>query len=164
MGRTDFTDVQHIRERSETASRLEFLIGEHVEAFGSFSRLSDFQHVSRHQMGRGAPTAGTYFGVTGAGGKARALPTALCLVVTPTRVVATSDPGGAPDAPREEVVGAWDRATTSVEVGDRQEEEALRDTGVTVTLHLLDEDRPVQLESFDPGSDDNDEILRLLRQ
>lgn len=92
------------------------------------------------------------------------MPTALCLVVTPTRVVATSDPGGAPGAPQEEVVGAWDRATTSVEVGDRPEEEDLRDTGVTVTLHLLDEDRPVQLESFDLGSDDNDEILRLLRQ
>lgn len=164
MGRTDFVDVERTRVKSETAARLEFLVGEHVEAFGSFTFLSDFQHISRHQMGLGAPNVGNFFGLAGAGRSARAMPTALYLVITPTRVLATSDPGQARGATRDRVFGAWDRATTSIEIEDRPPDGDSGNAGSKVTLHLIDEDRPVQLESFDGGSDANQEILTLLRR
>jgi hypothetical protein len=164
MGRTDFIEVQHTRAQAETAARLEFLLGEHVEAFGFFTHLGDFQHISRHQMGLGSPAAGSFFGLPPAGRKARAMPTALCLVLTPTQVVATTDPDGAPGPTEDRVLGAWHRATTSFEVGDRQGDSDPSEPGVRVTLHLLEEDRPLELESLDRGSDDNDQILTLLRE
>jgi hypothetical protein len=164
MGRTDFIDVQHTRVKAETAARLEFLLGEHVEAFGFFTHLGDFQHVSRHQMGLGAPASGSFFGLTAPGRKARTMPTALCLVLTPTQVVATTDPDGAPGVSEDQVLGAWHRATTSFEVGDRPADGEPTDAGVRVTLHLLEEDRPLELESVDRGSDENDQLLALLRE
>jgi hypothetical protein len=160
MGRTD--SVQQSPSKSERTAWLEFIIGEHVEAFGFFAHLSDFQHISRHQMSRGAPAAGMPFGPAGRGKKARALPTAMYLVLTPTRVLATSDPARAHGASADGVFGAWDRATTYIEVGDAPAAGDL--TGTRVTLNLLDEDRPVHLESFEGGPEDNDEILTLLRR
>jgi hypothetical protein len=160
MGRTD--SVQQSPTKSERAAWLEFIIGEDVEAFGFFTRLSDFQHISRHQMGLGAPASGMSFGLGGPGRKARALPTAMYLVLTPTRVLATSDPARAHGASADGVFGAWDRATTSIEVGDAPAAGDL--SGTRVTLNLLEEDRPVDLESFDGGPENNDEILMHLRR
>ena len=160
MGRTD--SLQHSPLKSERAAWLEFIIGEPVEAFGFFTHLSDFQHPSRHQMSLGAPAPGRSFGLGSPGRKARALPTAMYLVLTPTRVLATSDPARAHGASADGVFGAWDRATMSIEVGDAPAAGDL--SGTRVTLNLLDEDRPVHLESFDDGSEDNDEILTLLRR
>jgi hypothetical protein len=164
MGRADFSAVQRTRVKAETVARLEFLLGEHVEAFGFFTHLGDFQHISRHQMGLGAPAAGSFFGLTAPGRKARAMPTALCLVLTPTQVVATTDPDGQPGPIADPVLGAWNRATTSIEVGNRRGDREANDTGVSVTLHLLEEDRPLELESLDHGFYENDQILSLLRE
>ena len=160
MGGTDSVGQSPLK--SERAAWLEFVIGEHVEAFGFFTHLSDFQHISRHQMSRGAPAPGRSFGLGSPGREARALPTAMYLVLTPTRVLATSDPARARGVTADGVFGAWDRATTSIEVGDAPAAGAL--SGTRVTLNLLDEDRPVHLESFDGGPEDNDEILTLLRR
>jgi hypothetical protein len=148
--------------KSERAASLQSIIGERVEAFGYFTRLGDFQHVSRHQMGLGAPVSGTSFGLGRPGRQARAMPTAMYLVLTPTRVLATSDPARAHGATAEGVFGEWNRATTSIEVGEAPA--AGDPTGTRVTLNLLDEDRPIHLESFDGGPENNEEILTLLRR
>ncbi len=155
---------------AEMTSALERVAGERVLAFGFFGQAglleetrTELELMPDGSLQRvGGPSLSRIFkrlfGSKGGAG----MPFQVYLAVTPTRVLAVSYRMGPGGMSPKEILRAWDRSTTRVEVQDRPPGADVS-TGAKVALFEEGQESPFVLESLDMGHDVNDAVLVLLR-
>jgi hypothetical protein len=155
------SDEQVAAMKLQIRQRVEALAGEPVLAFGFFGYAGFIQEIGgRSQIARDAG-AGSRLSSWFKGKKqAAGLPTQVILAATPTRVLAVAFANRASGVEPTEVRRSWDRASSTIVVSDDPATERSR---ARILLRGPDDAGDTQLDSYDMGSDVNDEVIALLR-
>ncbi len=153
------TDEEKARV-AELRAELEALVGEQVLAFGFFGEPGYARSSPRFAQTQGfaGDSLPALFRNLFRRAKGGGLPATVVLAVTPQRLLVLSYSAGMGGVRVREVVRAWERASTRVEVAEERGSRPIVELGDPVAGDS------VRLESLDvTGSGVNDEILGILR-